>query len=219
MSQSTATLAKGKAAKKKPPKPYPEFPMYAYPSGNWARKLKPRGAVKPKVFYFGPWGRRVGGELIRLEDDGCDAALKKYKAESDNIRAGRPRKAASRDGLTVKDLCNRFLNAKRRLRENGELAWSTGTPDDAIAKEVRKLLDETKLYRRGIGFYTMRHIFRTVADATRDFPAVRLVMGHVDSSMDDVYRERIEDERLEAVAKQPSDYLRKRLGDIRSGNP
>ncbi|MEQ8791703.1 MAG: tyrosine-type recombinase/integrase [Pirellulaceae bacterium] len=407
MAKSTATLATGKAAKERPPKPYPEFPMYAHPSGNWARKLKPRGALKPKVFYFGPWGRRAGGELIRLEDDGVDAALKKYKAEIDNIRAGRPRKAANHDGLTIKDLCNRFLNAKRRLRENGELAWSTwhtykavtdrlvrvfgdsrivedltadefgslradmakkkgpvalgveiqrtrtvfkfafdeglidkpvrfgqqfnkpskttlrkarasngqrmlepkqlqllldaaspqvkamlllglnaglgntdcanlseshldldggwltyprektgvarraklwpetttalrtvlanrkepkdaankgvvfltkyrhrwvktnvkGTPDDAIAKEVRKLLDETKLYRRGIGFYTMRHVFRTVADATRDFPAVRFVMGHVDSSMDDVYRERIEDDRLEAVA----DHVRKWL--------
>lgn len=82
-----------------------------------------------------------------------------------------------------------------------------GTPDDAIAKETRKLLDDTKLYRPGISFYAMRHIFRTEADATQDFPAVRLVMGHADSSIDDAYREGIEDRRLEAVAAHVHDWL------------
>ncbi|MEQ8790244.1 MAG: hypothetical protein RIC55_28370 [Pirellulaceae bacterium] len=82
-----------------------------------------------------------------------------------------------------------------------------GTPADAITQQFRKLLDETKHHRAGIGFYVLRHVFRTVADATRDFPAVRLVMGHTDSSIDNEYRERIDDDRLEAVADHVHAWL------------
>jgi hypothetical protein len=64
-----------------------------------------------------------------------------------------------------------------------------------------------KLHRKGLGFYTLRHVFRTVADATRDFPAVRFIMGHVDESMDGVYRETIGDDRLQAVANHVHAWL------------
>jgi integrase len=56
-------------------------------------------------------------------------------------------------------------------------------------------------------FYALRHTFETVAGASRDQVAVNAIMGHVDSSMSGVYRERIDDERLRAVA----DYVRKWL--------
>ena len=59
------------------------------------------------MHYFGPW-------------DDPDAALAKYMAEKDALHAGRkPREAT--DGIAVKELCNRFLNAKRALVESGEL--------------------------------------------------------------------------------------------------
>ena len=50
--------------------------------------------------------------------------------------------------------------------------------------------------RKGLGFYQLRHTFRTIADATKDFPAIRLIMGHVDSSIDDTYREEISSSQL-----------------------
>ncbi len=43
--------------------------------------------------------------------------------------------------------------------------------------------------RKGVGFYTLRHVFRTVADATKDLPAIRLIMGHKDRGIDGIYRE------------------------------
>jgi len=63
------------------------------------------------------------------------------------------------------------------------------------------------IHRDGLGFYALRHTFRTVADATKDFPAIRLIMGHADESIDDTYREKIDDARLVAV----TDHVRKWL--------
>ena len=56
--------------------------------------------------------------------------------------------------------------------------------------------------RKNLGFYTLRHTFLTIGEETRDFPAVQLVMGHSDNSMASHYRERIADDRLEAVAER-----------------
>jgi integrase len=64
-----------------------------------------------------------------------------------------------------------------------------------------------KLKRAGLGFYALRHTFRTIADATKDFPAIRLIMGHADQSIDDVYREKIDDTRLTAVTKDVHTWL------------
>lgn len=53
--------------------------------------------------------------------------------------------------------------------------------------------------RKGLGFYTCRHSFETVAGESRDQVAVDSIMGHCDPSMAATYRERISDERLRAV--------------------
>jgi integrase len=79
--------------------------------------------------------------------------------------------------------------------------------ENAISCDFRKRLDKLGIQRKGVGFYAIRHTFRTVADSCRDFPAIDLIMGHTDDSMGDRYRERIDDTRLAAVVLHVSGWL------------
>jgi integrase len=78
---------------------------------------------------------------------------------------------------------------------------------DNISVRFCELLKLLGLYCDGLGFYTLRHIFRTVADAARDPVAIDLIMGHTDSSMAAHYRERVEGSRLRAVADHVREWL------------
>jgi len=61
--------------------------------------------------------------------------------------------------------------------------------------------------RKRLGFYTLRHVFETVAGDSKDQVAVNAIMGHVDNSMAAHYRERISDERLQAVVDHVHGWL------------
>src|SRR6476659_8490788 len=99
-SDSTAPSATGK-----PNKPYPEFPLFPHATRRWAKK------IRGKMEYFGPWSDP-------------DGALKKYLEQKDALHAGRkPR--PDHEGLTVKELANRFLTAKQALVDAGELSPRT----------------------------------------------------------------------------------------------
>jgi integrase len=88
------------------------------------------------------------------------------------------------------------------------LAWAKDIPDSPVAKELKKLIRLLKLQvRKGIGFYTLRHTFRTVADESKDQPAVDFIMGHEVPHMSSVYRETISDERLRAVTDHVRGWL------------
>ncbi len=78
---------------------------------------------------------------------------------------------------------------------------------DGVGVQFGALLKKAGLHRAGVGFYTLRHVFRTVADAARDPVAIDLIMGHTDPSMGGHYRERIEDSRLLAVAEHVRAWL------------
>lgn len=104
----------------RPPKPYPDFPLGAHPGGMWQKK------ILGKIHYFGRWGRRVKGKMVRLESDGWKEALDIYKAQADDLHAGRtPRVNKTGDGLTLAELSNRFLTAKQRKLTAGEITQAT----------------------------------------------------------------------------------------------
>jgi integrase len=96
-----------------------------------------------------------------------------------------------------------FLNE----RGTGLIRVTDKNHTDLISVRFSALLKRLKLYRRGVGFYVLRHVFRTVADAARDPVAIDLIMGHTDPSMGALHRERMDDARLLTVAKVVRDWL------------
>jgi hypothetical protein len=90
----------------KPAKPYPTYPLYSHASKRWAKKIRGR------TIFFGPW-------------DDPDGALKKYEQEKDDLHAGRKPRGEASEGVTIKDLCNAFLNFKKSRLDKGELSPRT----------------------------------------------------------------------------------------------
>lgn len=86
-------------------------------------------------------------------------------------------------------------------------SFSKDTPDNPISKEFTKLLKAMDLKQKFRGFYSLRHTFRTVADEAHDQPACDALMGHARDDMASVYRERIDDSRLKAVASYVRAWL------------
>jgi integrase len=77
--------------------------------------------IRGKIHYFGRWAKRVNGKLVRIDGDGWKEALEEYKQVADDLHAGRTPRVQG-DGLTVADLCNRFLTAKLRQKDAGEIS-------------------------------------------------------------------------------------------------
>lgn len=114
-------------------------------------------------------------------------------------------KLAIAERPTPKDEANAglvFVTAKGK-------SWSKDKADNPISKEFRKLLIELGQHELGNGFYSLRRSFETVAGGSRDQIAVDHIMGHApqSSDMSAVYRQRIEDERLQAVVKHVRAWL------------
>jgi hypothetical protein len=89
-------------------------------------------------------------------------------------------------------------------------SWAKETAgNNPVSLMFKKLLKDEELYRPGVGFYSLRRTFETVAGETLDQPAVDLVMGHTPHANDMAarYRQRIGDERLEKVAEHVRKWL------------
>jgi integrase len=84
---------------------------------------------------------------------------------------------------------------------------ASGGLANSVGKPFTRLLKAAGLHHEGVGFYTLRHVFRTVADGSRDSVAIDLIMGHTDSSMAGRYRERVDDARLLTVVNHVRQWL------------
>jgi integrase len=86
--------------------------------------------------------------------------------------------------------------------------WCKDTSTNPVSQEMGKLLKKLCINeRKGLGFYTLRHTFRTVADEAKDQPATDFIMGHEVPHMSSVYRETISDGRLRAVVNHVRAWL------------
>ena len=88
---------------KKGKKPYADFPLRLHATGQWCKK------IRQKLHYFGT---------------DADTALRKYLEQRDDLQAGRTPRVQG-DGLTIRDLCNRFLTQKKSLVDSDELSPRT----------------------------------------------------------------------------------------------
>jgi len=99
--------------------------------------------------------------------------------------------------------------------------WTRGEPTNQsnITRRFRQVLEKAGLYQRGVGFYTLRRTFETIAGDSRDQVTVDAIMGHAPKTgdMGAVYRGRIDDDRLVAVTEHVRGWLFDRPADDQAG--
>lgn len=81
--------------------------------------------------------------------------------------------------------------------------WIDGKSGDAITGEFAKIRRAAKVFRKGVGFYSLRHVTLTVGEQApeADPVAIRILMGHVDASISAKYRERYDRDKIRAVCE------------------
>jgi integrase len=115
---------------------------------------------------------------------------------------------ALRDILAKRPQPKRAEDARLVFITKYGLPWAKETSTNPVSQEMAKLLKSAKVgERKGLSFYALRHVFRTVADESKDQPAVDFIMGHEVPHMSAVYRETISDTRLRAVTDHVRQWL------------
>lgn len=78
---------------------------------------------------------------------------------------------------------------------------------DQLSSQFSVLLSSLGYKRRGVGFYTLRHTFRTWADTVHDQHAIHKIMGHAIPGMSGIYVEEISTDRLRVVTEHVRQVL------------
>ena len=123
MSHSSTSKSNGKPSK--PDKPRPDFPLFPHATRRWAKK------IRGKLHYFGPWSDPEG-------------ALNKYLDQKDDLHAGRTPRVQG-EGLTVRDLLNRFLTSKRLQVDAKELSPQSFADYYQICERIKNAFGLTRL--------------------------------------------------------------------------
>jgi integrase len=111
--------------RQKPKKPYADFPLFAHQNGQWAKKIRGR------LHYFGRW-------------KDSQQALSLYLDQRDDLHAGRKPRLKT-DGMTVRELCNRFLTAKQDRVNEGALGQRAFADYISICRLVLAELGSTRI--------------------------------------------------------------------------
>ena len=85
-------------------KPHPDFPLFRHATGRWCKK------IRGKFHYFGKVADDPDGQI----------ALAKWLEEKDDLLAGRTPRVKP-EGLTLRELLDRFIVSKRHLLDTGEI--------------------------------------------------------------------------------------------------
>jgi integrase len=116
--------------------------------------------------------------------------------------------AALREALAKRPEPKRAEDAGLVFLTRCGASWAKEGYTSPLVLEFRKLLQNVGIDgRKGVGFYVLRHTFRTIADGAKDQPAADLMMGHEVPHMSSIYREGIDDSRLRAVAEHVRRWL------------
>jgi integrase len=87
-------------------------------------------------------------------------------------------------------------------------SWAKETAENPISDMFSKLVRRLGINgRKGLGFYTLRRTFRTIADEVLDQAGADYIMGHEVPHMSSVYRQTISDARLKAVSDHVHAWL------------
>ena len=100
-----------------PEKPYDGFELFPHQTGRWAKKI--RGQIR----FYGRWGRSVAGQIVMVDD--VPASAREAKIEFDRCWPyhSEGKEAPTIDeGLTVRELANRFIQQKRRDLQSDDLS-------------------------------------------------------------------------------------------------
>ena len=126
MTEFNSTKSARTSKPTKPAKPHPDFPLTAHPTGRWCKK------VRGKLHYFGPWAD-------------SQSALELWIEQKDDLLAGRVPRPKGRSGPTLRELANRFLTAKKRLVDSGELSPHTWKAYHDISETAIAFLGKDRL--------------------------------------------------------------------------
>lgn len=115
-------------------KPHADFPLFPHRdkqrgTARWAKK------VNGTRHYFGS----VEG------DEKGKAALAEWLRVKDDLIAGRKPRSKEADGLTVKELCNRFCNAKQQQVDSGELKQLSWNDYHKTCERLLDVFGKTRL--------------------------------------------------------------------------